>query len=506
MAELKGITKRFGDLVAVDAVDLSIRSGEIHALVGENGAGKSTLMNVAYGLLKPDRGEVLVEGDAIALGSAAAALDAGIGMVHQHFKLVPSLTVAENIYLGREPMRRMVVDRRAAVRAAEELSERYGLRVSATATVASLTVGERQRAEILRILSHGPKLIVLDEPTAVLAPQEVEDLFAVIRNLRSGGRSAVLVTHKLDEVSAVADRISVMRAGAMVVTVEADSVTEHQVAEMMVGREVRTAERGGRRAPGPVALSLRDVSLGDPDGARLLRDVSFDLHAGEILGVAGVDGNGQTELAEVVAGLRAPTAGEIELFGEPVAALDAAERRRRGLAHVPEDRFDRGSSPTMSIADNLALGQVETSRFQVGPFLRRGRLNAWARDVLDEFDVRGAADPSAQLLSLSGGNMQKVILARELQSRPRLLVAGQPCRGVDVGAIESIHRLLLQRRDEGMAILLISTELSEILTLSDRILVFLRGGVAAELDGREANREEVGRYMVGTAEVLEATA
>jgi simple sugar transport system ATP-binding protein len=503
VVELRGISKAFGRVQALDDVSLTVASGEIHALLGENGAGKSTLMNVAYGLVEPDEGEVLVGGELIPTGNPRAALDAGIGMVHQHFKLVPSLTVGENIFLAREPRRNGLLDRRRAVKDAQELSDRHGLSVRANALVGDLSVGDRQRVEILRILSHEPRLIVLDEPTAVLAPQEVQDLFAVIRRLRDGGSSVVIVTHKLDEVRAIADRLTVMRRGRHIETRSAEGVSETQMAALMVGRDVVAATRATQAPrveaqPGKIALQLRGLSVATGDGDAVLRDVNLSLRAGEVVGIAGVEGNGQSELAEVIAGLRRVGAGTVELDGVDVTGMDAQGRRARGLAYVPEDRFDRGGSPAMSIMENLALGNLSAVRR--GPLVRRGPMRRWAEEVLADFDVRGVSDPRAPLGSLSGGNMQKVILARELVRDPQVLLASQPCRGVDVGAIAQIHQRLLDARANGMAILLISTELSEVMALSDRILVLYRGKIVAEVDGDEATREQLGVHMIGGQE------
>jgi general nucleoside transport system ATP-binding protein len=495
--ELKGITKRFGSVTAVDDVDFTIAPGEIHALLGENGAGKTTLMSVAYGLHRPDSGEVIFKGEAIPLGDPSAALDAGIGMVHQHFKLVPSLTVAENIFLGRETKKGPVIDRARAIHEARTLSERHGLEVPVAAQVKDLTVGERQRVEILRMLSHESELIILDEPTAVLAPQEVGDLFTVIRGMRELGKSIVIVTHKLDEVKAVADRFTVMRQGRIVGARETRDATQADMAEMMVGRSVPVASRPARSERGESVLSVSGVSLGVPGEPPRLHPMSFEVHSGEIVGVAGVVGNGQAELAEVVVGLRRATTGEIRLTDTDVTATTVSRRRKLGMAYIPEDRFDRGSCPTMSISDNLTLANLDDRALTWRFVVSKRRKAAWTRQLLERFDVRGASDPNVALSSLSGGNIQKVILARELVRQPRVLVASQPCRGVDVGATAAIHQMLLEERAKGMGILLISTELSEILSLSDRVLVLYRGEIVANLTTDATTREEIGLYMIG---------
>ncbi len=504
---LQGIVKTFGETVANRGAALEVKRGEIHALVGENGAGKSTLMRILSGMYAPDAGTVEVaSGDGrlhdVTGWNTAAAIDAGVGMVHQHFMLVPPLTVAENVVLGREPKRGLQVDRRAAEKSVADLSARSGLVVSPSAKVADLSVGEAQRVEILKALYRGAKILILDEPTAVLSPPEVRQLWDVLRTLRADGGTIVLITHKLDEVMDVSDAITVMRGGETVARLETRSTTPREIARAMVGRDVALAldvERSDRarslpdRAP---LLELRNVCVDSPRRARVVDDVSLSVAPGEIVGIAGVEGNGQTELVEVIAGLTTLSGGEIRIAGHDAARLTVRERGDAGLSHVPEDRHRRGLVLDYSVADNLILGQQH--HFTRGATLEAARIVDHARQRIAEFDIR-PANPLLAARALSGGNQQKVVIAREMGGGRdfNVLLAAQPTRGVDVGAIEFIHDRLRRARDEGKAVLLVSADLAEVLALSDRIAVMYGGKLVVVLPRCEASIETLGRYMTG---------
>ncbi len=496
LLELKGITKRFGHLVADDHVDLAVREGEIQALVGENGAGKTTLMNIVFGLLQPDEGEIYLRGQAVTIRSPLVAARLGIGMVHQHFKLVPSLTAAENIFLGREPGQGPLLHHGVTIQRAVDLAQRYQLEIDPSVPVRYLSVGQQQRVEILKALSYDARLLILDEPTAVLTPQETEELFHVVRALRERGKTVIFITHKLNEVRAVADRFSVMRDGKLIATVATGEATEADIARMMVGREVLFRVSKPEATAGRTMLVVQGLSGLRVDGTVAVRDVSFEVRSGEIVGVAGVEGNGQSELAEFICGLRPPTSGRVIIDGADVTRASVMAHREAGLAFVPEDRLDRGVSPAMSIAENLAAPHYRRAGLARYGIVSLSRLRRWARALMARFDIR-SADPYTPVRDLSGGTMQKVVLARELTTEPKVLVAAQPARGLDVGATEGVHRTLIEQRSEDRAILLISSELSEILSLSDRILVMYRGRVVHETVGRDATDEGLGLYMMG---------
>ncbi|MDA8201536.1 MAG: ABC transporter ATP-binding protein [Chloroflexi bacterium] len=496
LLELRGITKRFGQLVADDHVDLQVTEGEIHALVGENGAGKTTLMNMVFGLVHPDEGEILLRGAPVTIRSPLAAARHGIGMVHQHFKLVPSLSAAENIFLGREPGSGPMLHGPQAIRQAAELAERYGLTIDPAARVRFLSVGQQQRVEILKALSYDAQLLILDEPTAVLTPQETEELIQVVHELRTRGKTVIFITHKLNEVRAVADRFSVMRDGKRIATVETGEATEADIARMMVGREVLFRVTKPDVVPGRTLLEVTGLSGLRVDGTEAVRNVSLGVCAGEIVGVAGVEGNGQSELAEFICGLRPPTAGRIAIDGREVTRANVVEHRRAGLAFVAEDRMDRGVSGAMSVSENLAGTHYSDPGIAPHGIVSPGRLRRWARGLIRRFDIRNAT-PATPVQALSGGNIQKVVLARELSTEPKVLLAAQPSRGLDVGATESVHRTLIEQRSQGRAILLISSELSEVLSLSDRILVMYGGRVVHETPASAATDEGLGLYMMG---------
>jgi simple sugar transport system ATP-binding protein len=493
--ELRGITKRFGALTANDAVDLQLRRGEIHALLGENGAGKSTLMNVVYGMLSPDEGEILVDGRPTTVSSPRDAMSQGIGMVFQHFMLIPVMTVAENLVLGNEgSAKRGLLDVAGARRRTRELSEKYGLRVDPDARVADVSVGQQQRIEILRALDRGAKILVLDEPTAVLTAQETAELTEVLRGLRDAGTSIVFITHKLHEVLEVADRVTVLRRGKTIGTIDTAGADEASLARMMVGRDVvlRVDKEPGR--PGEPLLEIEDVHAIDDRGLPAVAGVSLTVSAGEIVAVAGIDGNGQSELIDAIAGLRPVTSGSVRLKGNDITNCTPRAAREAGVGHIAEDRHARGLVLDFTLAENLALNDYRADT-KMG-LLNPRRMVDGARRLLSEFDVRGG-EPGTPARSLSGGNQQKVVIAREVSGNPDALIAAQPTRGLDVGAIEFVHRRLLAERDAGRAILLFSLELEEVRALADRILVIYDGRIVGELPPT-ASDEELGLLMTGS--------
>jgi general nucleoside transport system ATP-binding protein len=494
--EMRGITKRFPGIVANDAVSIDLREGEVHALLGENGAGKSTLMNVLYGLYRPDEGEILIKGDVVELGSPRVSIDRGVGMVHQHFMLIPVMTVAENIVLAVEPTyRKVLLDENAAEESVHEISERYGLVVDPHARIEDITVGQQQRVEILKALYRGADILVLDEPTAVLTPQEAKELFAIIRSLTAQGKSVIFITHKLNEVLEIADRITVLRRGKRVETLDAEGATEEGLARLMVGREVLLRVEKKPAEPGEPLLQVEGLHAFDDRGLEKVRNVSFDVRAGEIVGIAGIDGNGQTELIDALSGLLPVTGGTVRLEGAELTDLSALEHYHAGLGHIPEDRQRRGLILEFSIAENIALHDFRSPPDSRLGWLFPRRLVERASRLVKEFDVRGGG-ALTRAGALSGGNQQKVVLAREIDRDPRVLIAAQPTRGLDVGAIEFVHRRLVEERDEGRGILLVSLELEEILSLSDRILVIYEGEIVGELPPT-ASEEQLGILMTG---------
>jgi simple sugar transport system ATP-binding protein len=479
LLELRGITKRFGDLVANDSIDLDVGPGEVHALLGENGAGKSTLMNVLYGLTSPDAGEIRFDGKPLRMRSPRDAIDAGIGMVHQHFMLIPVMTVTENIVLAAEPREGPLLDYGKAQENVRDLSERYGLAVRPEARVESIGVAQQQRVEILKALYRKARLLILDEPTAVLTPQETHELFQVIGSLKEQGTSIIFITHKLGEVLEVSDRITVLRRGKAVATVATAGTSERELAELMVGRPVLLQVERGVAQPGEPLLSVRDLVVHDSRGLEAVRGVSFEVKAGEIVGIAGVDGNGQSELVAAITGLAKPTSGSIVAEGHEIAGHGARASFEAGVGHIPEDRHLRGLVLDFTLAENLGLRDVRHPPASRWGFLHPRAIAERARRLLSEYDVRGGG-PDTLAGSLSGGNQQKVVVAREMSGSRLILVAAQPTRGLDVGAIEFVHRRLVAVRELGVAILLVSFELEEILSLSDRILVMYEGRIVAE--------------------------
>jgi simple sugar transport system ATP-binding protein len=493
--EMIEITKRYPGVLANDRIDLSAERGEIHAVMGENGAGKSTLMAILYGLQAPDEGYIRLDGGTVFFRSPIDAIDHGVGMVHQSFKLFDSLTVWENVVYRREPRRGVFIDSAAARRQVAELAERYGLPIDPDARVANLPVGVRQRLEILKALYRRARLLILDEPTAVLTPGEAESLFAVMRALAAGGCTIFLVTHKLNEVMAVSDRITVLRDGrvtARLVTAETDPAA---IVRAMTGRNILAPPRLGRGAPGPVRLEADRLAV-RAHGRRAVDGVSFALRAGEILGVAGVAGNGQSELIDAIMGLAPVEEGEIRLDGRAITAASIRARRDAGIAYIPEDRARTGSAAAASATDNLALGFHRRPPLAARGMLNVGAMRDWARRLIRKFDIRIAGE-DVRVGTLSGGNLQKIVIARELAHDAPVLIAEQPTRGVDVGAIEFIHAELIRERERGHAILLVSAELSEILALADRIVVMYEGRIIAALSRDEADEAVLGFFMAG---------
>ena len=495
--ELRGITKRFPGVVANDHVDFELRQGEVHALLGENGAGKSTLMNILYGLYHPDDGRILLKGEPVRIHSPRDAIARGIGMVHQHFMLIPVMTVAENIVLAIEPSKAgVLLDYGAARQRVRQLSESFQFAIDPDARVEDITVGQQQRVEIIKALYRHADILILDEPTAVLTPQEAHELFEFLRRLtREGLLSVIFISHKLNEVLEIADRITVLRRGKKIDTVPQAGATQESLARMMVGREVLLRVDKTPSTPADSVLSVHDLHATDDRGLEVVRGVSFEARGGEIVGLAGVDGNGQSELVEALTGLRRPASGEIRLAGKDVTGASAAKILDLGLGHIPEDRQRRGLVLEFSLAENLALHDFDKAPNARLGWLYPKRLIAAARKLLQQFDVRGG-NPQTRAAALSGGNQQKVVLAREISRDPRVLIAAQPTRGLDVGAIEFVHRRLVEARDAGEAVLLVSLELEEVLSLSDRILVIYEGQIVAEY-GPDVSEEELGIAMTG---------
>ena len=494
--EMREITKVFGEFVANDKINLELRKGEIHALLGENGAGKSTLMNMLAGLLEPTSGEIVVNGQVVKLDSPSKAASLGIGMVHQHFMLVEAFTVAENIILGSELTKNGVLDIARATREINELSERYGLAVDPSAKVADISVGAQQRVEILKTLYRGADILIFDEPTAVLTPSEIDELMAIMKNLVKEGKSIILITHKLDEIRAVSDRVTVIRRGKSIETVEIAGATNADLAEMMVGRSVSFKTVKQAAQPKEVVLSIKDLVVNENRGVPAVKNLSLDVRAGEIVGIAGIDGNGQSELIQAITGLRKIESGSVELKGQSIVGLHPRQITELSVGHVPEDRHRDGLVLEMMISENIAL-----QTYYKEPLSKKGILNYtniidYAKKLMQEFDVRAASE-IVSASALSGGNQQKAIIAREIDRNPDLLIVSQPTRGLDVGAIEYIHKRLIQERDNGKAVLVVSFELDEILNVSDRIAVIHDGKIQGIVTPETTNKQELGVLMAG---------
>lgn len=490
------VTKRFGDFVANDKINFELKKGEIHALLGENGAGKSTLMNILSGLLEPTEGEVHVKGKLEKIDSPSKAANLGIGMVHQHFMLVDAFTVAENIILGNEITKGINLDLKTAKKKILELSERYGLAVEPDALIRDISVGQQQRVEILKTLYRGADILIFDEPTAVLTPVEITELMKIMKNLISEGKSIVLITHKLDEIRAVANRITVIRRGKSIETVELGDKTNQQLAELMVGRSVSFVTEKIAAHPKDVVLEIKDLNVKESRGSLKVKGLSLDVRAGEIVGLAGIDGNGQTELIKAITGLMKVDSGTVKLHGKDITNQRPRKITEQSVGHVPEDRHRDGLVLEMTVAENIALQTYYRPPMSEYGFLDYTKINSRARDLMTEFDVRGAGE-WVSAASLSGGNQQKAIIAREIDRNPDLLIVSQPTRGLDVGAIEYIHKRLIQARDEGKAVLVVSFELDEILNVSDRIAVIHDGHIQGIVSPETTTKQELGILMVG---------
>ncbi len=503
--ELAGITKRFPGVLANDRISLEVAGGEIHALVGENGAGKSTLMKILYGLYQPDAGSIAIGGRTATIEDPRRAIGLGIGMVHQHFKLIPRFTVAENVILGSEPARGGRLDRARARGQIRALCAQYGFVLDPDADVGTLSVGEQQRVEIIKVLYRGAQVLILDEPTAVLIPQEVDDLFANLRRLRTEGKTLIFISHILEEVLAIADRITVLRRGQVVGTLPAAGATKARLAELMVGRPVLMDLSIPAVSPGPVRLEVDRAVVPGARGRPAVRGVSFAVRSGEIYGIAGVEGNGQSELVETLVGLRPLASGRLVIMGQDVTRGGPQAIRALGVAHIPEDRHHRGLVLPMEVWENLILGHHGRPAFGSGLFLDRDAIDGFATERVADFDIR---TPSLQTpaLALSGGNQQKVIVAREFAFAPSVLVAAQPTRGLDIGATEFVRRQILDARTEGLAVVLVSAMLEEVLSLADRIGVIHAGQIVAEFPRGAATPKEIGLYMTGARQAEGRTA
>ncbi|EJG62874.1 ABC transporter ATP-binding protein [Streptococcus pneumoniae] len=494
--EMRDITKVFGGFVANDKINLHLRKGEIHALLGENGAGKSTLMNMLAGLLEPTSGEIAVNGQVVNLDSPSKAASLGIGMVHQHFMLVEAFTVAENIILGSELTKNGVLDIAGASKEIKALSERYGLAVDPSAKVADISVGAQQRVEILKTLYRGADILIFDEPTAVLTPSEIDELMDIMKNLVKEGKSIILITHKLDEIRAVSDRVTVIRRGKSIETVEIAGATNADLAEMMVGRSVSFKTEKQASKPKEVVLSIKDLVVNENRGVPAVKNLSLDVRAGEIVGIAGIDGNGQSELIQAITGLRKVESGSIELKGDSIVGLHPRQITELSVGHVPEDRHRDGLILEMMISENIALQTYYKEPHSKNGILNYSNITSYAKKLMEEFDVRAASElvPAA---ALSGGNQQKAIIAREIDRDPDLLIVSQPTRGLDVGAIEYIHKRLIEERDNGKAVLVVSFELDEILNVSDRIAVIHDGKIQGIVSPETTNKQGLGVLMAG---------
>lgn len=494
--EMKGIGKSFPGIRANDNINLTVEQGEIHVLLGENGAGKSTLMNILYGLYQPDEGQIFVKGKPVKINNPNIAIAHGIGMVHQHFMLVQPFTVAENIILGNEPKKGISLDIDKAIRDVEEISKKYELKVDARAKIQDISVGMQQRVEILKTLYRGAEILILDEPTAVLTPQEIEELGVILKSLVAQGKSIILITHKLKEVMSMSDRVTIVRRGKIIDTLNTKDTNIDELAEKMVGRKVNlTVEKEAAEASAPV-LEIKGLHVLDNRGLEAVKGVDLEVRGGEILGIAGVDGNGQSELIQAITGLSKVKAGEILIDGKDITNLEPKEVIASGVSHIPEDRHKRGLVLNFSLAENSILGSHHEKQFRKGMGLNYQKIREYSKRLIKEFDVR---TPSEKVMakSLSGGNQQKLIVAREIDRDPSLCIASQPTRGLDVGAIEFVHKRLVELRDEGKAVLLVSLELDEVMSLSDRIAVMYDGKIVGIIDASAASEKKLGIMMAG---------
>lgn len=501
IVELRGITKRFPGIIANDNIDLTLEKGEVLALLGENGAGKSTLMSVLFGFYHPDAGEIFVRGKKVDISNPNIAYDLGIGMVHQHFKLIENFTVTENIILGDEPRNWMMVDMKVARERVRELSEMYNLNVDPDAKIESISVGMQQRVEILKVLYRDAEIIILDEPTAVLTPQEIEELMGILRNFVKEGKSVILITHKLKEIMAIADRVSVLRQGKMVGTLKVSETSEEELAELMVGRKVSFEIDKEPAKPGEVALEIEDLWVKDARQLDAVRGLNLSIREGEILGLAGIDGNGQRELVEALTGLRDIDRGRVKLFGTEYQQIRSEERTDLGIGHIPEDRQKRGLILDFKLFENMLLEKYESEPYSKNGILHFPAIREKAQELVEVFDVRSGEGIDSFVRTMSGGNQQKAIVGREIDLSPRLMIASQPTRGLDVGAIEYIHSRLVELRDQGTAVLLVSFELDEIFNLSDRIAVIYQGRIVGIRNPHDTDEMELGLLMSGSKEI-----
>lgn len=494
---MKNITKKFGDFVANDQINLTVHKGEIHALLGENGAGKSTLMNILYGLYQPTSGEIYIRGKKVDITDPNVAIKNGIGMVHQHFMLVEPFTVAENIVLGMEPTGFMgKMDMKKAVKDVEEISQKYGLRVNPNDKIYDISVGMQQRVEILKALYRGAEILILDEPTAVLTPQEIKELIVIMRSLTSQGKTIIIITHKLKEIKEAADYCTIIRRGKHIDTVKVEETTEDELASKMVGREVSFKVDKKHRERGPVVLKIEDLYVRDNRNVPAVKGLSLEVHAGEILGIAGVDGNGQTELIEALTGLRKIESGKITVNGIDITNKSPKEIIENKMSSIPEDRQKRGLVLDYTIAENMILENYNKEPYAKNGILNKSEINEFAKKLIDRFDVRPNKE-TIKAKALSGGNQQKVIIAREVTNDPDILIAAQPTRGLDVGAIEFVHKALVEQRDKNKAVLLVSLELDEVMNVSDRIAVIYEGKIIGIVDAKDANERSLGLMMAG---------
>ncbi|MFP7477582.1 ABC transporter ATP-binding protein [Terribacillus saccharophilus] len=495
--EMLNIRKEFPGIVANDNITLQVKKGEIHALLGENGAGKSTLMNVLFGLYQPEKGEIRVDGKKVEINDPNVANRLGIGMVHQHFMLIDTFTVAQNIVLGSEPKKGLKIDMKKAVREVQELSDRYGLQVDATAKISDISVGMQQRVEILKTLYRGANVVILDEPTAVLTPQEIKELIVILRTLIKEGKSIILITHKLKEIMEVCDRCTVIRKGQGIGTVDVSETNPNELASLMVGREIRFSTEKKPAEPKETILSIEGLTVQDSRHVDMVKQLDLEIRAGEIVGIAGVDGNGQTELIEAITGLRKKSAGKVTLKNQDITNMPVRAITESGVGHIPQDRHKLGLVLDYSIGENIVLQTYYQKPYSTGGFLSFKRIFDKAKALIAEYDVRTPSHLS-KARTLSGGNQQKAIIGREIDRNPDLLIAAQPTRGLDVGAIEFIHKRLIEQRDQGKAVLLVSFELDEILNVSDRIAVMFDGKIIATVNPKETNEQELGLLMAGS--------